>query len=212
VSLPNDSIAITPGTGVLVATQTVGSGEAQIVIPADGSGHLIGTKPTFCFFIPSQVHVAAASTVHWDMFNADAAFVIRVLSIRQIPNITAAVTGVITDWLLERTTAVGTGGTGITAWASDTSNTALDADITCRSKPTGGATQSTDLFSYSLSSEETNAATIQIASQGGLELVPDPLIRSGQGIVLRQNQGLRVNQNTNSNAGNTAWIITLTQE
>jgi hypothetical protein len=214
VSLPNDSCPVTAGSGTDIATQLVSAKKFQVMMQADSSGHLIGSKPVFCYFIPSQVHVAAASTVHWDMFNADAAFVIRVLSIRQIPNITTAVTGVVTDWLLERTTAVGTGGSAITAWAADTSNTSLDADVTCRSKPTGGATQSTDLFSFSLSSEETNAATIQIASQGGLELVPAPLtpVLGGQGIVLRQNQGLRINQNTNSSAGNTAWLIAFTQE
>src|SRR5262249_33448209 len=140
------------------------------------------------------------------------ALVVRVVSIRQIPNITTAVTGVVFDWLLERTTAVGTGGSTLTAWLADLNDTALDADITARSKPTGGATQSTDLFNYSISSEETNAATIQIASQGGLELVPPALqpIFGGKGIVLRQNQGIRCVQVTNSNAGNTGWLISFT--
>jgi hypothetical protein len=164
--------------------------------------------------IPSQVHVAVANTVHWDVFNADAALVVRILSILQIPNITTAVTGVIFDWLLERTTSVGTGGTSITPWLPDTAQTALDADVTCRSKPTGGAAAGTDLRNYSLSSEETNAATIQIASQGGLELVPAPhmLDMGGAGIVLRQNEGLRCVQITNSAAGNSGWLITFTVE
>lgn len=168
----------------------------------------------YCYMIPSQVHVAGANTVHWDMFNADATLIVRVVSIRQIPNITTAVTGIVFDWLLERTTAVGTGGSTLTAWLPDTSDTALDADITARSKPTGGATQSTDLFNYSLSSEETNAATIQIASQGGLELIPPHLlpISGGKGVVLRQNQGIRCVQVTNSNAGNTAWLISFVVE
>lgn len=213
-TLSNDSIVVTPGSGATVATHAVSGKEHQLMMNADQSGHIIGSKPTFFALIPSQVHVAGANTVHWDFFNADAAFIIRVLSILQIPNITTAVTGIVFDWLLERTTAVGTGGTGITPWAADTSNTALDADVTCRSKPTGGATQSTDLRSYSISSEETNAATIQIASQGGLELVPEPLrqINWGHGIVLRQNQGLRCVQVNSSNAGNTGWLIGFTQE
>jgi hypothetical protein len=212
VGLAGDSILVTPGSGATVATETVGAKEHQVVMLADKSGHIIGSKPTFVANIPSQVHVAVANTVHWDLFNADAAFIIRVLSIRQIPNITTAVTGVVFDWLLERTTAVGTGGTAITPWQTDLSNTALDADVTCRSKPTGGATQGTDLVNYSLSSEETNTATIQIASQGGLELVPQALILNGDGIVLRQNQGLRCVQITSSAAGNTGWLITFTQE
>jgi hypothetical protein len=43
-------------------------------------------------------------------------------------------------------------------------------------------------------------------------IVPLPLVQSGKGIVLRQNQGLRVNQETNSIAGNTGWLIGFTVE
>jgi hypothetical protein len=213
----NDSILVTPGSGATVATHLAASKEHQVMMVADESGHILGSKPTYIYLIPSQVHVAGANTVHWDLFNADATLVVRVLSILQIPNITTAVTGVVFDWLLERSTAVGTGGSAITAWLPDLSQTALDADITCRSKPTGGATASTDLRNYSLSSEETNAATIQIASMGGLELIPiplQPLIMggNGQGIVLRQNQGIRCVQVNSSNAGNTGWLISITVE
>lgn len=182
---------------------------------ADETGHILGSKDLHFYNIPSQVHVAAANTVHWDLFNADPAIVVRVSSIRQIPNITTAVTGVVFDWKLERTTAVGTGGTAQTAWGHDLSQAALDADITCRTKPTGGATAGATLFNYSLSSEETNTATIQIASHGGLELVPNILQGLGSaytGIVLRQNQGLRCTQITSSAAGNTGWLIGFTVE
>lgn len=212
MALPASSATL--GTGDIIATSTVNSKEYQVFMQANDDGHIWGSKPLYTAMIPTQVHVAAASTVHWDLFNADATLIVRVVSIRQIPNITTAVTGIVFDWLLERTTSVGTGGTTITPWLADLNDTALDADITCRSKPTGGAAQSTDLFSYSISSEETNAATIQVASQGGLELVPFPLlpVNMGKGLVLRQNQGLRCNQNTNSNAGNTAWMITFSVE
>lgn len=172
-------------------------------------------KPiAYAYNIPSQVHVNSANTVHWDIFNADASLVVRIQSILQLPNITTAVTGIVFDWLLERTTAVGTGGSTLTAWLADLNDTALDADITARSKPTGGATQSTDLFNYSLSSEETTAATIHVASIGGLELVPAHLRPNygGKGIVLRQNQGIRCVQVTASAAGNTGWLISFTVE
>lgn len=214
MTLAGDSILVTPGSGATVATHTVSAKEHQVMMQADVSGHIIGTKPSYAFLIPSQVHVAVANTVHWDLFNADATVVVRVLSILQIPNITTAVTGVVFDWLLERTTAVGTGGSAISAWQADLSDAALDVDVTCRSKPTGGATQSTDLRNYSISSEETNTATIQIASMGGLELIPAPMLptNGGQGLVLRANQGLRCVQVTNSAAGNTGWLITVTSE
>ena len=207
----NDSVAI---TGATVASHLVASKEHQVMMFSDQSGHIWGSKPTYFFLLPSQVHVAAANTVHWDLFNADAALIVRVVSILQIPNITTAVTGVVFDWLLERTTAVGTGGSALTAWLPDLSQSALDADITARSKPTGGATAGIDLRNYSLSGEETNAATIQVAAQGGLELVPSPLqpVNGGHGFILRQNQGLRCVQITNSVAGNTGWLIGFTVE
>lgn len=210
MALPGSSATIAGGD--IIATQTVSSKEYEASMGALCDGHLIGSKPIYGALIPSQVHVAVANTVHWDLFNADAALVVRVLSILQIPNVTTAVTGIVFDWLLERTTAVGTGGVAITPWLADTTDTALDADITCRSKPTGGATAGIDIFNYSLSSEETSAATIQIASQGGLELI-HPLLRPvnhGRGLVLRQNQGLRCVQITNSAAGNTGWLILFT--
>jgi hypothetical protein len=214
MTLANDSVLVTPGSGATIATHLAGSKEHQVVMLADESGHVLSSKPLYTALIPSQVHVAVANTVHWDLFNADASLVVRIVSILQIPNITTAVTGVVFDWLLERTTSVGTGGTIITPWLPDLSQTALDADITCRSKPTGGAAASTDLRNYSLSSEETNAATIQIASMGGLELVPAPMLQkdNGYGIVLRQNQGIRCVQVTNSAAGNTGWLITFSVE
>jgi|SRR5688572_3181871 len=208
----NDSVLVTPGTGATVATHLLGGKEHQAVVVVDESGHIIGSKDTYHYNIASQVHVAAANTVHWDIFNAHASLLVRILSIRHIPNITTAVTGIVFDWLLERTTSVGTGGVAQTAWLADLSQTALDAAITCRSKPTGGATASVDLRTYSMSSEETNAATIQIASQGGLELVPPSISPPSNfhGILLRQNEGIRLVQITNSNAGNTGWLIGFT--
>lgn len=189
---------------------------SQVVMLAEDTGHIVGSKDIFLYNIASQVHVAGANTVHWDLFNASTTKLVRVLSIRQIPNVTTAVVGVVFDWYLGRTSAVGTGGTPQTALLADLSQSALDAGVTCRIKPTGGATAGNTLFNYSLSSEETNAATIQVASQGGLELVPPPLIDVGQikarGILLRQNQGIRVVQVTNSAAGNTGWLIAFSVE
>ena len=108
------------------------------------------------------------------------------------------------------------GGSTITPWLPNTAGTALDADITCRSKPSGGATQSTDLFAFTIGSEETSAATIDLANKGGLELVPAllqaPPVGTGHGIQLNQNQGLRCVQVTSSAAGNTGWIIGFTVE
>lgn len=214
-----DSILVTPGSGATVATETVDSKEHQVVMLADRSGHIVGSRPVYFFRIAEQVHVAAASTIHWDLFNADATLRVRVLSIQQLPGIITAVTGVATNWTMQRTTSVGTGGSAVTAWLPDTATpqTALDADITCRSKPTGGAGAGTQLAAYTVHSEETNASAqmLHMMMLGGVaDLVPAPLRPpySEQGIYLGQNQGLSITQTTNSSQGNTAWLIAFTVE
>jgi len=214
MSLPNDSILVTPGSGATVPTHLVSAKEYEVIMNADEFGHILGSRDTYVYNIPSQVHVAVANTVHWDLFNADAALLVRVISIRQLPNITTAVTGAAFDWKLARTTAIGTSGVAQTAWLPDLSQTSLDADITCRSKPTGGATEGVILMNYTIHSEETNAGTIILASLGGLELIPQAIAppNNEHGILLRQNQGLRCVQITNSAAGNTGWLIVFTVE
>lgn len=210
---PNDSFQVAPSvSGTLIGTHLIGSKEYQAVVQVDAAGHILGSRDTWVVNIPSQVHVAAASTVHWDIYNADAALIVRVTSIRQLPDIVTAVTGVATNWSLVRTSSVGTGGTVLTPWSGDTAQSALDSDITLRSKPTGGAATASTLRTYAVHSEETNTGTIVATSLGGLELLPDPLIISGGGIVLRPSQGLACLQTTNSSAGNTGWLITFTVE
>lgn len=221
-----DNLGYTAGSGASIASDDIGGVHYQRIKPqvgADGSAADVSktnplpvaawpSGPVYAFVVPNQVHVASASNPAWDLWNADGALIVRVISIRQIPDIVTAVTGVSISWLLERSTNVGTGGTALTAWLPDTSDTALDADITCRSKPAGGAAAGTDLFPFALSSEETNAGTMQIASMGGLELVPASLVMMNKGIVLRPSQGIRMTQVTSSSVGNTAWVITFTVE
>lgn len=188
------------------------TGEVPTAVLVDASGNIIGTKDSYLYSIANMVFVNTASNPAWDIFNADAALIVRVHSILFIPDITTAVTGVLVSWLLEKSTAVGTGGTAQTVVGMDSNDTALDADITCRIKPTGGATAGADIRPFTLSSEETATATIDVASAGGLELVPAFLRESGKGIVLRQNQGLRLTQVTATAAGNAAHIIGFTVE
>lgn len=219
MALPGDSITVTPGSGANVATEMVSSKEYQVMMLADRTGHIAGSRPVYFFRVAEQAHVAAASTVHWDLFNADATLKVRVLSIQQLPGFVTAVTGVATNWTLQRTTTVGTGGSALTAWLPDTATpqTALDADITCRSRPTGGASPGTQLLGYTINSEETTAATqmLHMMMLGGVaDLVPAPLRPpySEQGIYLGQNQGISCTQTTNSSQGNTGWLIGFTVE
>jgi hypothetical protein len=212
----NDSILVTPGTGATVATHLLSSKEYQAVVLANGmTGHIAGTELCYWYDLAEQVHVAAASTVHWDLFNADAALLVRVLGIYQRPSIITAVTGVATNWSLDRTTAVGTGGSAQTARLADLSQTALSASITCRSKPTGGATSGAALRTYTIHSEETNAASqmMHMMMAGGVaNILPPMLACKEHGLVLRNGQGVKCTQTTNSAAGNTGWCLCFTVE
>lgn len=215
MSLAGDSILVTPGSGATVATHIVSAKEHQVMMLADDDGHIQGSKLLYVYDIPQQVHVAAASTIHWDLFNADGSLIVRVLAIKQKPGFITAVTGVATNWLLERTTAVGTGGVAQTAWLPDLSQTALSANITCRSKPTGGAGSGVLLKTYTIHSEETNAAAqmLHMMMAGGVaDLLPRALQDNRKGLLLRQNQGVKVVQTTNSAAGYTGWEIYFTVE
>lgn len=211
MSQANDSILVTPGSGATVATHTANAKEHQVVMLARPDGHLLADPPLYFFNIASSVHVAAASTLFWDLFNADASKIVRVLSIQHIVNLETAVTGVGFEWQLLRTTSVGTGGTAQTAWLADTNDAAIDADVTCRLKPSGGASSSTSLRWIYTHSEETLAGNqLTGGGYGDNDLVPWVLRRSGKGIVLNPGQGLRYNQETNSAAGNSAFLIGLT--
>jgi len=206
--LADSNVPITAGAGTIIAAHTANAKLYQAIMLANSDGHLIHQLPDYFYSIGPTVHVAAASTLMWDLFNADAAKIVRVLSIQHIVDLETAVTGVGFEWQLLRTTAIGTAGTAQTAWLADTTDPALDTDITCRLKATGGATASTSLRRYYTHSEETQAGN-QLAGGAyqGMDVIPWILRERGGGIVLRQNQGLRLNQETNSAAGNSGWLV-----
>ena len=136
----NDGILVTPGaSGADVATRLIGAREHQLVLPADESGHVLGSKPSWVASTGNTLHVAAARTTLIDLFNAvGSGLVLRVHTLLIIPA-QAAVTGVGMTYEAMRTTAAGTGGTAITPGAMDTADP-TPAAVSARTKPTGGAT------------------------------------------------------------------------
>jgi hypothetical protein len=206
MTLAGDSILVTPGSGATVATHTVSAKEHQVVMLAEPQGHLVGTVPTYWFSTGASTHVAAASTLHLDLFNADATAIVRIRSIVHTTLVEAAVTGVGIRFQMLRTSAVGTGGTPLTAWEGDVNQTDADADITARSKATAGATAGASLMWWNRSVEETVAP----ANGGTQEVLP--LLLQQNGIVLRQNTGIRINQESNTAVGSSAFLIGFTVE
>ena len=213
MSLPNDSITVTPGTGATIATQLASSKEYQVVMLAMPDGHIQGSLPQYRLICPSQA--VGASKVFLDMFNATGSGVsLRILSAFCYVDNDTAVTGTLgVEVNLTRTTAVGTGGTAatldgtsltaITISEMDTNNPALSANITARSAPTGGATAGALLGQRWVFTEET-AAPSGIAGTLGAEFIRN----EGADLIVRENSGLRFVQGTVASVGNLSFEIT----
>ncbi len=208
----NDSVLYTPGTGATVATHLVATKEYPVSMEADAAGHILGTKPQYFFMTPMATH---AGVRFFDFFNGDASLIMRITTILHLPGITTAVVGSYGDWYTARTTTSGTGGTAVTAWLPDLSQTALDADITCRSKPTGGAAELAGGggFNWAHSSEETEGGSMMMASLGGSEILP-PIIQPpfGEGYVIRPGAGLVCYDSWTTVVGSSAFLIGFTVE
>jgi len=213
MSLPNDSITVTPGTGATVATQLVSSKEYQVVMVALADGHIQGSLPQYRMICPAQA--VGANKVFLDLFNATGSGgTLRVLSAYCFVDNDTAVTGTLgVEISLTRTTAVGTGGTtattngtalnAITLSTMDTANAALSANITARSSPTGGATAGALVGQRWVFTEETSAPS-GIAGTLGAEFVRN----EGADLIVRENSGLRFVQGTVASVGNLSFEIT----
>lgn len=213
MALPNDSIAVTPGSGATVATQLVSTKEYQVVMLAYPDGHLTGSLPQYRLICPSQA--VGANKVFVDLFNATGSGVsLRVLSAFCYVDNDTAVTGTLgVEVNLTRTTAVGTGGTAatlegtsltaITISEMDTNNPALSANITARASPTGGATAGALIGQRWVFTEETSAPS-GIAGTLGAEFIRN----EGADLIVRENSGLRFVQGSVASVGNLSFEIT----
>jgi hypothetical protein len=206
MTLANDSILVTPGSGATVATHLANSKEYQTVMMADADGHLIGSKDDwFAYFTPAT---NAASRSVGDLFNADATAIVRVRGVWIIPTSTA-ITGAQIGFDLNRISTVGTGGTAITCRPLDPNVAALDADITARAGATGGATLSSMLLQQYHFNEETNASTPLIQHQN---LLPSSIGNRVAEIVLPLNNGLQIKQSVTMTTGLTGALFYFTVE
>lgn len=212
MTVANDSITVTPGTGATVATHLVNSKEHQVVMVADEMGYIAGSVPRYRLIIPSQA--VGANKVYMDLFNATGSGKIaRIVSVFAYADNDTAVTGTLgVEIALSRTTAVGTGGTaavndGTTLTAAtiarmDTADAVVPAQITARSAPTGGATAGAYLGSRWIFTEET-AAPSGIAGTLGADLIRN----DGSKLILREGEGMRILQGAVASVGNIALEI-----
>lgn len=213
MSFANDSITVTPGTGATVATQLANAKEYQVVMIALPDGHLEGTLPRYRLICPSQV--VGANKVFLDLFNGvGSGSNLRILSAYcYVDNDTAVVGTLGVEIDLTRTTAVGTGGTAavadgtsltaITFSRFDTNDPTLNANITARASPTGGATAGALLGQRWVFTEETSAPS-GIAGTLGAEFIRN----EGAELIVREGTGLRFVQGSVASVGNLSFEIT----
>ena len=150
-------------------------------------------------FVPKQA--VGASLIYFDLFvPSTSGLRVEVHSVIPVVSGAVAVTGVVgVDLFLQRTSAVGTGGTAATAeGASQTAMTfshqsgsqPLDLNlISARLTPTGGATAGAVLAWRCVFSEETNAGTytqVVDLAKGLDNSVPPIIVRPGTGISVVQ--------------------------
>jgi len=156
-------------------------------------------------FVPGQT--VGANAIHWDLWHvANSGYSVVLEAVVPIPSGAAAVTGLVAvDIFLNRTTAVGTGGTAatyegtsftaMTICGQDNSQALTSSIVTARLTPTGGATAGAVLSWRSLATEETLAGTYnQINNMARL-------YHTSVGIVIPQGKGVSVVQGSVASVG-----------
>ena len=212
MALANDSILVTPGTGATVATHLASAKEYQAVVLADDGGHIVGTRDAYRLFVP--ISAVGVSKVHVDLFNATGSGnSLRIVQARVFPITDVAATGVLgAGFFLTRTSAVGTTGTAaalesvsLTAASINKFNpasAALNANITARLAPGGGATAGATLGYTQVFTEETGAGAHYAAAAGG-NLLHD----AGYDWVVPEASGIRIVQGAVASVGSVAFVI-----
>jgi hypothetical protein len=192
-----------------------------IQLPADSSGKKLHTRdrgslghdqvvdisawPTYSYW--TTFAIAAANKIYIDIFNATGSGKIVHLLKCFISTNMAAHTGAAHVFDFDRTSAVGTGGTALTANIMSTPDGALPAQITARHAPTGGATKSGgSLFQAATWSEETLAPAQLLPIVNWL-----PEGNENKEFQLQENQGFRV-INTTGTVGTFGLFVVIAVE
>lgn len=152
---------------------------------------LIAGFPTY--YYQSASSSAVGPVVHFDLFNASGSGItvkVRKLFLQQTY---VAQTGTAATFTVDRTSAVGTGGSSITGIPSDSVDGNISASVTSRSLPTGGATSSVTWCRLELSGEETDIGSrpawgINVLAEGNE--TRDVTLNPGEGIKVTKTVGV----------------------
>jgi hypothetical protein len=207
MALPGDSITITPGAGATVATETVNAKEYQAMMVASANGHLLKTLDTYSYW--SGINVGAQNKIHLDLFNAAAASKLVRIRALYLQCATSDVDNAVTyEFDVNKTSAVGTGGSVLTGRLWDSSNTAIHASVTARHGATAGATVSFVYFPILIDALNTNQPGASMASR--VNHLPQG--HYFQDLILRADEGLSVSQITNNAVATWSVHLIVTME
>ncbi len=149
--------------------------------------------PTYYFQTATNAGVGSATNFHFDVFNASGSGV--VLKVRKLflQQTFVAQTGVAATFEVRRTSAVGTGGTTLTAVKADTADATLPAQVTSRGNGTGGNTSAGLLALLGMSGEETDiggrgAMFFNVLAEGNE--TKDVTLREGEGLSVCKTAGV----------------------
>ena len=189
MALPNDSVAITAGSGTTIATHLVSSKEYQVVMLANPTGNIIGSIPTYSAW--STAIASTVNLVYMHVFNATGSG--KVVKMRKVflqPSQAILTTPAPHTWRIAKTSAVGTtGNTAITIQKHDSADPAVPAQITAARSYTAGGTQAFTYFEVPIATEETAAGNglaglINILPNDG-DMVSDYILREGEGLAVQ---------------------------
>lgn len=137
MTLPNDSILVTPGSGATLASHAISSKEYEAWLKSDGAGSLAvepyGVWVAQTGDCPQDTVSGGIDNERFYLYNADASLIVDVLSVRLGHNRTDDLpTAPSFRSTLHRISGFDwTGGTTLTPVKADSTFGSLDADITC---------------------------------------------------------------------------------
>jgi hypothetical protein len=191
---PNDSVAITPGSGTPIAAHTVAGLTFPVVIPAGPNGHLTDSAPSYLAWANDVTTDNTANVSHFSLLNTESDKIVQLHKLFVVPLQTAAVTGIMLRFDAHRITAH-SGGTLVTPETLDSANPSIPSGVTCRTKAT--VTEGNRLFGWATSNDEVGATGAIVAGahilQGLNLMFESPRI---QDFTIRQNEGIHIKQVT----------------
>lgn len=227
MALASDTIRITPGSGATVASHAPGGShttEHQVLVPANASGFIGETMPTYGLSIPQLG--CAVNAYHWELFNHPSSG--KTLTLRglwPVPELGVAINILDPErYALYRTTAVASGGTASAAFESATTTQAnffrlnpgdasLSSHISARTKLTS-ITTGTFLWQMYVSSlcsfgtAESWEGTNWNQLIQGVNCIPQR--EFGEELGIPPGQGVALREGSVVGAGQLGWLLEFT--